>query len=226
MNSTIAEIQAFRTSSLNSLTRSFNSLRDDVYGHFFRSQTTLRIARMQLFSTASKFPYYLLSNTTRVQLVNRLSYIINNCTDPTIDYLQKDSMLRYSNFMGLTPIETALEPLTSQLELLETALRAVNDSDCFSKLTVINQRRLNADFSPFTNAVGDCIRVANQQYRQPINEFTRVHFIALPLINRINNDLSQCANIQNANRREPCVTSNFLEKYCEDDSKCPYCSTM
>lgn len=222
VNATLKEIQNFETTVLSSLSRPFNVLRDDVYGHFYRSQNTLRIARQNLFSIASKFPFFALSDETRQNLVKRLTAILINIIDPTVDYLQKDSMLSYFNFMvdPMTSIEAAVKQAEPKLQELRDAIKNVTDEACLKKVD-INARKLTASLNPAIAAINDCTRNASALYRAPINEFTRVHFTALPFINRMSMDLSQCSN---GNTKEACSVT-FLTKYCEEDS-CGVSSTM
>lgn len=205
------------------MTRSFNALRDDVYGHFFRSQTTLRNARESLFSSATKFPFYQLNDTMRPSLVKRLTTLLNECIDPTIDYVQKNSMLPYFNFMidSGTPVEIGFMVISAQLEELSTAIKAATDDDCLRTLA-ITSRKLTTSYSGVISAANDCIRNASVTYRDPINVFTRVHFVALPLINRLNSELNQCAN---GNSNNQCI-DRYLTRNCEDETTCKVCSTM
>lgn len=220
INSTLNDIRNFQLSAVDSLTNSWNTLRDDVYGHFFRSQSTLRLARLALSSAASKFPYNHLSNETRQNLVNNLTSIIIDCIDPTVDYLQKNSTLRYFNFMNdsETPIERAFN-VSGQLQELSNAILASNDSECFRRENI--GRRLSNEYSALISAINDCTRNASATYRAPINEFTRVHFAALPLITRLGVSLNQCAN---GNNREACIV-RYLAANCAGDS-CKTCSTI
>jgi hypothetical protein len=217
----VNEVKRFQASTASSLTQPFNSLRDDVYGHFFRSQATLRQARQGLFSRAQRFSYYRLETETRQKLILRLTEILEQVIDPTIDFLQKSSMLRYFNFMKDTssPIEKTLAPMTKQLEDLISTVKGTNDT-CINKES-ITVRRLSREYSSYENAINSCIREAFIAYRQPISEFTRVHFIALPFISRIQNDLGGCDGGSSQNQ---CV-ENFLTKYCSEDS-CKVASTM
>lgn len=210
-------------SSIASLSRPYNNLRDDLYGHFFRSQTTLRLARQTLFSTASKFPYYQLNDTMRASLVKKLSTIINDCVDPTIDYVQKTSMLPFFDFAtdASTPIEAGLSIVSTQLQDLTTAVQATSNSTCLKNQDVTS-RRLSASYSAVIDAELACIRNASAEYRPPINEFTRVHFVALPYITRINTELMLCSN---RNNTDSCV-DEFLTKFCDDEARCKVCTTM
>lgn len=222
VNITLGDIESLKKAALTSISRPFNALRDDVYGHFFRSQGTLRVARQAIFSTASVFPYYLLTEDTRNLLMANMTKLLTECADPTIDYLQKDSMLRFYNFMtdATTPIEKALQPAIDQLNTLEEDLKAATDQSCLAKVRIA-QRQIQTAYNSFIDAVNDCTRQASQAYRQPINEFTRVHFIALPLMNKINRELSAC---NSNNVKDSCVL-NFLSKLCAEDT-CKVCSTM
>lgn len=220
-NSSINEIKRFQTSIANTLTQPFNSLRDDVYGHFYRSQTTLRQARQGLFSRAQRFPYYRLDTEKRQNLVKRLTEILEEVIDPTVEFLQKQSMLRYFNFMkdDSSPIEKALSPMNKQLEELIETMRGTNDT-CLNK-EMITVRRLSRSYSAYESAINSCIREAFVAYRQPISEFTRVHFVALPFIARIQTDLGGC---EGGSSQNACI-ENFLKKYCNEDS-CKVESTM
>lgn len=141
------------------MTKQFNSLRDDVYGHFYRSQNTLRIARQSLFSTASKFSYHQLTAETRPILTARLTAIITEIIDPTVDYLQKDSMLRYYNFMqdASTPIEKGLQPIMNQLEESKTTARDALNENCL-KQESLTARKLSKDYEAAVDAVSACIK--------------------------------------------------------------------
>lgn len=205
---------------MGSLSRSYNNLRDEIYGHFFRSQNTLRVARQSLFSTASKFPFYQLTDSTRQNLVKRLEAIIDDCIDPTIDFVQKKAILGFYNFEeGKTQIETAWSGAHEQIQNLTDAVKAVTDDVCLENKSVSN-RRLSIDFNPLTTAINDCTRNASALFRDPINSFTRVHLLAQPLINRMSTDLTFCAT---GNKHEDCV-SKFLLRYCEET--CKVCPTM
>ncbi|CRL03425.1 CLUMA_CG016348, isoform A [Clunio marinus] len=232
--SALNEIKSFETSTLSSLMRPVNILRDEVYGHFFRSQNVLRLARENLFSTASKFPYYQLEPEVRQNMVKRLSTIINECIDPTVDYLQKNAILPYFNFMSdeKTPVESSFEPVMTQLEGLKAIIESSDKNSCLRSAN-INSRRLTTRYNSVINAVNSCTRSASMTYRAPITEFTRLHFAALPLVNRMNTELNQCTSIlastlgteSNSERTNECLKA-YLEKYCEDEEQCKVCSTI
>lgn len=151
-----------------------------------------------------------------------MTKLLTDCADPTIDYLQKDSMLRFYNFMSdeSTPIEKALQPAIDQLNTLEEDLKAATNQSCLSKVRIV-QRQIQNAYNNFTDAVNNCTKQANQAYRAPINEFTRLHFTALPLMNKVNRELSAC---DTNNVKDSCVL-NFLSKLCAEDT-CKVCSTM
>lgn len=202
--------------ALNSVQQPFNNLQGDVYGHFHRSQTTLRIARQNLFQTASSFPYYRLPSDKRKSLVKLLDTLIYGVIDPTVEYVQKASMDQYYSFNHdeKTPVEDAFSAADSQLSAMS--------SECGVTLDITSRKLLN-EYSPFISSINDCTKTMSQHYRAPINEFTRVHFVALPLINRLNRDLSSCVGgLSGRDRIEPCVTE-FLTKNCEE---CQVSSTM
>lgn len=179
------------------------------------------MARQNLFSIASKFPFYQLTDGKRQNLVTRLTSIINDCIDPTVDFVQKKAILGYFDFQadGDTQIETAWSGAHAQIQNLAEMVKTVTDDKCLENESVSN-RRLAIDYNPLTTAINDCTRNASALYRDPINNFTRVHFLALPLINRMSSDLNFCAN---GNRQEECI-SKFLLRYCE--ATCKVCPTM
>lgn len=222
VNATLDEIKSFRLLTLTSLGRFFKILRGDASGYFTRSQNTLRISRQNLFSTAVDFPYHHLSDATRQSLAKRLASIMTTCIDPTVDYLQNDSMFIYFNFAKSTssPIETALEGFLTQLNELSDAVKATTDSDCLIKED-IKSRLLTAEYNNLTTAINACTRNSSASNRGPISEFMRLQLTALTFITRLNLDVNICAN---GNRKEECV-ANFLKEYCEEDS-CKVCSTM
>lgn len=210
----VTAINNFKTSSLVSLQRSFNTLRDDVYGHFFRSQNTLRLAREDLNSNGAKFAYYRLTSDTRQKLAAWLKNVVQTCIDPTIQYLQINAMDRYYNVYSepMTPIEQTFQPVVSQLSELITAVQAATDSACLNKENINGQKLSNA-YNPMINAIDGCTRNASSQYRAPINEFTRIHFVALPFIARMSLQLQLCNSVLSGNdaSREVCVL-NFVSE--------------
>lgn len=197
-------------------------LRADVSGYFTRSQNTLRLSRQNLFSASVDFPYHHLSDATRQNLAKRLASIMTTCIDPTVDYMQNDSMFVYFNFMksANSPIETALEGFLIQLNELSDAVKATTDSDCLIKQDV-KSRLLTAAYNNLTTAINVCTRDSATSNRGPISEFMALQLTALTFITRLNLDLNICAS---GNRKEECAV-NFLKEYCEEDS-CKVCSTM
>jgi hypothetical protein len=141
--------------------------------------------------------------------VTLLSNLIFKVIDPTVEYIQKSSMDKYYAFNvdSQTSVEKAFAAIETQLEALI--------SECpGSKVT---SRQLTTEYAPFTAAINECTRLINSKYRAPINEFTRVHFIALPLISRIDRDLRTCSSPLTVNRIEQCAI-DFTTKYCQEDS--------
>ncbi|KAG5676849.1 hypothetical protein PVAND_006656 [Polypedilum vanderplanki] len=205
------EVKNFRNQAIGNIIQQFNNLQSDVYGHFHRSQTTLRIARQNLYMSASNFPYYRLEkDTTRKELTALLGSIIYNIIDPTVDYVQKTSMDKFFMFNSDTApnVEQAFSTADSQLNALAT----MNCSD-----STVSSRKLMSEYSDFIFAINNCTRVIFQKYRAPINEFTRVHFIALPLINRLNRDLNACTSILNRVGVEACIIE-YLKNNCQEEN--------
>lgn len=120
-----------------------------------------------------------------------------------------------------TPIEVALKAEIDQLTELEKQIGAVTDNQCFDKIK-ISSRKISSAYDPFTKALSDCTKNASSTYNAQIREFTRVHFVALPLINKINGDLSSC----NSGNVTGCITDKFLTRYCNDATTCTACATM
>lgn len=209
-------------STLTTSSRFFKTLRGDVSGYFTRSQNTMRISRQNLFAGALDFPYHQLNYETRQLLVKRLMTILTTCIDPTVDYLQNNSMFIYFDLMktASSPIETSLKSFLSQLNELSFAVKATTDDDCLSKED-IKTRFLTLAYNNLTNAINSCSKNAIASNRGPLIEFSKFQFTALTLITRMNFDLNFCAN---GNKKEDCVV-NFLKEYCEEDS-CKVCSTM
>jgi hypothetical protein len=244
INSTLADIKSFQTASVTTTSRAFNALFTEVYGHFFRSQNTLRLARQSVFTASSRFPVHTLTEDTRKNLVTLLSSLFTKSMDPTIDFLQKESMLRFYNYDKdeSTPIERTFKAIAPQLEELSDAVSNTTNDACLRRENI--NRRLPNEYSAIISAINDCTRNASAVYRAPINEFTRLHFDALPLITRIgagksykysdilrrftnknSTDLLACAN--NGANRESCVV-RFLKTYCDDTANetCKTGSTM
>jgi hypothetical protein len=207
--------------SLTTLTRGYNALFTDVHGHFFRSQATLRVARQNIFDAASKYPYFSLTTETRQKLVKTLTALLTTCIDPTVEYLQKNSMLGFFNFMKdeNNAIEKSFKAAATQLEKLSSAVSSSSDDDCLRRENI--NRQLPNEYITFNTAIIECTRNISIEYRSPINEFTRAHFLALPLLNRISTELNRCGNNGNG---ESCVVK-FLATSCEDET-CKVCSTV
>lgn len=213
INSTLNDIKNFQSASVTTTMRSFNSLFMEVYGHFFRSQSSLRVARQSVFTSASRFPIHTLTEETRKNLKSTVSTLIDTYMDPTIDFLQKEAMLRFYNYAKdeTSPIERTIKVIAPQLEEISNSVSNTSNDVCLRRENI--NRRLPNEYIGIISAINDCTRNISNQYRAPINEFTRVHFVALPLITRMSAELMGCAN--NGANRESCVV-RFLETYCVD----------
>lgn len=161
----------------------------------------------------------------RANLKRRLTSIISECIEPTIDYLQKDAILPYFNFMteARTPIESGFETVSSQLRQLETAIKSANDTSCL-RTENINRARLTTEYGNVVNAESDCIRNASSMYSTPITEFNRAQLTVVPFVTRINAELILCSN-ENFIDHNQCI-DRFLARFCDDESTCKVCSTM
>ena len=206
------------------MTKPFNNLYNEVYGHFYKSQNTLRVARQDLFTTASTFPWYKLTSGTRTSLAAKIASINSDCIDPTVDYLQKTAMTRFFDYTSgkATAIEDEIKPAVTQLIELEDAVRGVTDNVCLAKIK-LTSAKLIKEYSNFTKAVDTCIKNATIAYRPLTKAFTQLHLAALPLINRMNTELIKCEN--GKPDAETCVIA-WLAKYCDDTTTCPHCGTM
>lgn len=221
VNETINDVQEFQYSTLAGWSRSFFVLRDDVFAEILRSQATLRLSREALITAGTRFPYYRLNETVRPGLVMRLTTILGMCVEPTLKYLQIDSMSEFYNFMtdARTPVENAFEPASKILQNLVSTIRKSSDA-CLRKVN-LTPRALTREFNQFINAGNDCIRNATTLYRSHENDFARAHVAALQLLTRLTAELVPCAN-GNSNQ---CV-ERYLKKYCEDETTCKVCLTM
>lgn len=192
--------------ALSNVNQQFNNLFNDVYGHFHRSQTTLRIARQNLYTSASTFPYYRLSEDARKNLTALLGSLIYTVIDPTVESVQKTAMTKMYAFN--TDENNVVEQALSAVDTQLSALQSMSEN-CTAGVT---SRKLTAEYANFISAINNCTRFVSQKAREPINEFTRVHFVALPAINRAVRDINTCSS--NANRIDTCVVE-FFKNYCQ-----------
>lgn len=157
--------------------------------------------------------------------MTRLRTVLSECIEPTIEYLQKDAILPYFNFMteARTPIESGFATVSTELRRLEKAVKAANNSTCLTSLN-INRARLTTEYGAVVVAESECIRNASDLYRTPIGEFNRAQLVVLPFVTRLNAELILCAS-ENFIDNNQCV-DRFLARYCEDESACKTCSTM
>lgn len=192
-NVTVFGVEAFKIRASTTLTTPFNFLKDEISGHFFRSSTAIRLGRSTLFATASSFPYYLLTDETRESLKSNLTNLINDCSDPTIEYLQKDAMKSFFSFMDEsgTPIERALKPGFDQLNNLENAVKNTDNDTCLSALN-INLINLSTAYINFTSAIEACTTKVSASYRVPIRDFVEDNFSAIPVLTAMNFNLAGC----------------------------------
>lgn len=190
-------ISTFRISNLNTLSNQYNNLRDDVYGHFFRSQNIINDAQNNLFNAGQKIPYYAIPDTTvRNNLSGNITSFMELCTRPTIQYLHESAILPLFKFTenNTTPMEIAFQPITEVLERLSAAVSGITDDSCLNALR-INAARLRSLFGNASNQINGCIRTTFTAYRTPINLFTSMHFSTLGQLNTLVNDVQSCSSV-------------------------------
>lgn len=221
VNTTLDEIKKFEDSTLTTLSRYFKVLRGGVSAYFTRSQNTLIVSRQSLFSTALDFPYHQLSDETRQNLVKMLASVLTSCIDPTVEHLRSETTFVYFNFTqsASSPIENALKDFRSQLNVLTNSVKTATE-DCLMQIDV-KSGSLTSTYNPLTNAINACSRYATASNRLPLLEFTRLHYAALNMVNRMNLDLNLCGN---GNKKEECVL-NYLKENCVKDL-CKVCTAL
>lgn len=175
------------------------------------------MARSALSATASNFPFYTLTNETKVYLKANLTNLISNCTDQTIDYLQNEALKALFSFSNdtATPIERTLQPGFDQLDVLENAIRSADNATCLAAVNV-NTANLTATYANFTNGIETCTSNASASYRTPIRNFVEDNFVAFPVLTAMNLNLAGCGLLPFA---EACA-KRFLASYSES------CSSM
>lgn len=220
-------IISFRNSNLNSLTNAFNNLRDDVYGHFYRSQNIIDDVQNNLFSAAQKFPYYSLNDAaTRDQLTGNVTNFINNCTLPTIQYFNENAIVPFFNFTAnnTTPMETAFKPISDALDNILTAVSQATNESCLNSLR-INSGKLRSLFGNMANQINGCVRTTFTAYRAPINQFTNMHFTAYGQLSSIVNDFQSCSSTS-GNRTTCAIKLSTLLCSSPTESNCGICASV
>lgn len=181
-------------------------MRDEIYGHFLRSQNSLRAAGDQVFSAAQRFPYFALSNETRDALSSNITFFLRNCSKPTNDYLGRNATLPMFDYTtnNTSPIEIAFKPVKDILDQIIAVASSVNiDTQCLRTIG-LGFSRFERTFTAVVNYINQCTRLLSLTYRPAITEFTRLHFVALPVVNRLATDLNSCASNWNLDR-ETCA---------------------
>jgi hypothetical protein len=171
----------------------------------------LRVARQNLYYSVLAFPFFRLSDDARSNLTGILGSLIYEIIDPTVESIQKTAMSKFYDIR--TDDKTITEQAFSAVDTQLNALASMNDN-CTAGIT---SRKLTAEYSSYIAAINNCTRFIFQKFREPIGEFTREHFTALPLINRMVRELNGCSNNFNINRIESCV-DGFIKNYCQDES--------
>lgn len=168
--------------------------------------------------TATNYPFYRLTDETRKGLTTLLDGLIKNTIDPTVEYIQKNSMDKLFGFNA-----DSANIVEQTFSAADTQLNAITSMNC-SDQSNITSRKLMTEYTDFISSINNCTRYVFQLFRAPINEFTRVHFIALPLINRLNRDLNACPSILNRAGIQKC-SEDYLKNNCQEDT-CKVIPTM
>ena len=225
VNSTVKDIADLIINGTAYLTEPFNNLYNDVYSHFDESQNSLRIARQDFYKSAATFPWYKLTSGTRSALMWKIVVIIFNCIDPTVDFLQRYSMLRFVYFTNgkSTAIEDKVKPAVDQLIELQNAVRRVKNNVCLANLQLTSSKLIE-EYSNFTKALNTCAKNATIAYEPHFEEFNKLLLASLPLINGMNEELINCENGQPDT--ETCVKV-WLAQFCINaTTTCTDCKTM
>jgi hypothetical protein len=220
-------IISFRNSNLNTLTNTFNNLRDDVYGHFYRSQNIIDDVQNNLFSAAQKFPYYSLNDaSTRNQLTGNVTNFINNCTLPTIQYFNENAIVPFFNFTAnnTSPMEIAFKPVSDALDSILSEVTQATNETCLNSLR-INSSKLRNLFGNAANQINGCVRTTFTAYRAPINQFTNMHFTAYGQITSIVNDFQSCSSTS-GNRTACAIRLSTLLCSSPTESTCGPCASV
>lgn len=159
----------------------------------------------------STFPYFRLTAEDRKSLTDILVSLVYKTIDPTIESVQRAVMnkLYDASTDSETVVETAFGAVDNQINTLKTM-----SEKCTSDVT---SRKLTSEYSNYISAINGCTRLVSQKFRDPISEFTRVHFVALPLMQKIVRDLNSCSSSFNINKIDTCV-ADFIKAYCQDES--------
>lgn len=209
----------------------YNALRDDVYNYFYNAHSLLRDSQNNLFSASHKFPFHLLSDsTTRDQLSANVTNFLNNCTGPTIQHLEINSIIPLFNFTenNTTPIESTFKPIGNALTQISDAYGLITNRTCLELLRFI---RINdgvlipVTLDKVLNRIRDCIRSAFTAYRAPLLDFLNFQNAALSQLTRVTGALQACG--LTLGDKNACVANLGLD-LCSSptDSDCRVCAAV
>lgn len=223
-------ISNYNTSSMNSLAFQYNALRDDVYVYFYNAQNLLRDIQNSLFSTVHKFPFYLLSDSvTRDQLSDNVTNFLNNCTRPTIQYLEINSIMPLFNFTAnnTTPVESAFQPVADAITQVSHSVGLITNNTCLQLLQLIrlNDGTLIPTLDNVVNRIRGCISTAFTAYRAPLSNFLNIQNLALTQLSRVVGTLQACS--LTLGDKNACV-ANLGADLCSSpaDSECEVCASV
>lgn len=221
-------ISTYRVSVLSSLTTPFNNLRDDMYGHFYRSQNIIDDIQNNLFSAGQRFPYFVLTKSVRDNLSGNITDFMNKCTRPTIQYLHENAIIPlfdYTSGNNTTPMENAMKPISDILDRIQTAATQATNDTCLAALG-INNARLRTVLSAAVTQISGCVTSTFTTLRTPVNAFVTQHFTAFRLFNTVVNSFQSCTSFFTTNRTA-CVI-NITPSLCSTptETTCTTCGAM
>lgn len=221
-------ISTYRATVLSSLTSPFNNLRDDMYGHFYRSQNIIDDVQNNLFSAGQRFPYFVLTQSVRDELTGNIASFLNKCSRPTIQYLHENAIVPLFDYISgnnTTPVENAIKPISDVLDRILTAATQATNETCLATFA-INNARFRTVLSPAVSQISGCLTSTFTTLRTPVNAFVTQHFTAFRQFNTLVNSFQSCTSIFTSNRTA-CVI-NVTPSLCSTptDTTCIICGAM
>lgn len=215
-------IRDYNTSSLTSLSNQYNALRDDVYLYFTTAHTLIRDIQNNMFGTVQRFPFHLLTDAAaRDVLATNMSSFFEECTRPTLQYLELTSIMPFFDFAAnnTTPMEMAFYPVSDSINQIYAALDEVTTSCAqVQQLLRLGDTTLRPIFENFVNKIRGCIRTAFTAYRSPLSQFISTQTNAVIQLNRIIAALQTC--VFTLGDKNLCVI-NLSEDFCSTPAPAP-----
>lgn len=220
-------VQVFKINSLNVLTAQYNLLRDDIYGHFYRSQTIIGDVANTLYSTGQRMPYYSITNATiRDYLSSNITNFLMNCTRPTIQYLRENAIIPLFNFTAnnTSPMEVAYQPIDDTSNSILAAIALATNETCLRSIN-INNERFRTLFSAATSKIGSCLTSTYLSIRSSVNTFIGMHFAAWSQLTSLVANVVGCTSLF-VNRTACAITVSPTLCSMPTATQCTTCGTM